>query len=306
MPCVNCGKAVSGIDAPLKPENDSVFQDGVICACYNLFNNMFKWLAQVIKENIANFTLTVSIARIDLERQHNASDLGIFWAVAKPVFYLFMFYFAITVGFRGTAKVEDLHCPYFIWLAAGIVQWQFISDLLVWGSGCFQRQANIVRYTGFPLTTVPLIAVMTRFYVYLAMIAALIITSVCAGVMPSIYWLQLPIYILLTVIFCYIWVMLTALINTISSDFIEFIRVIRTAFFWLSGIIYNVHNSNNLFFAFNPICYLAEGFRNCFAYHIWIWERGRLFIYFVIVMAVLTALCGLLWKRVGRRIPELV
>ena len=267
---------------------------------------MFNWLVKVISENTANISLTAGIARMDLKWQHNASDLGTFWAIAKPVFYLFMFYFAITVGFRGTAQVTDIHCPYFIWLAAGIVQWQFISDLLVWGSGCYRRHANIVRYTGFPLTTVPMIAVLTRFYVYLAMIAAFILTALCMGVAPSIYWLQLPIYIILTVMFCYIWVTLTALLNMISSDIIEFFRVIRTAFFWLSGIIYNVHNSDNLFFAFNPICFLAEGFRNCFAYHIWIWEQGRLFLYFVISMTVLTTLCGLIWKRVGRRIPELV
>ena len=74
----------------------------------------------------------------------------------------------------------------------------------------------------------------------------------------------------------------------------------------LSGIIYNVHGSKSLFFALNPICFLAEGFRNCFSYHIWIWEEGRLFMYFVIVMAVLTILAGLLWKRVGKRIPELI
>lgn len=267
---------------------------------------MVRWFIQAIKENIGNLPLTVSIAKMDLRWQHNASDLGIFWAVAKPVFYLFMFYFAIMEGFRSAANISDVYCPYFIWLAAGIVQWQFISDLLAWGSYCFNRHANIVRYTDFPLTTVPMIAVITRFFVYLVMIAALIVTAICMGVKPSIYWLQFPIYSLLTVLFCYIWVTLTALLNIISSDVIEFIKVIRTAFFWLSGIIYNVHGSKNLFFAFNPICYLAEGFRNCFAYHIWIWDQGQKFLYFAISMAVLTILTGLLWKRVGKRIPELV
>ncbi len=267
---------------------------------------MIKWLIQVIRENTENFALTSSIAKIDLRRQHNASDLGVFWAVTKPIFYLFMFYFAIMEGFRSAATVEDSYCPYFIWLASGIVQWQFISDLLVWGSACFHRHANIVRYTGFPLTTMPMAAVLSRFFVYLVMIVALIITTMCMGVAPSVYWLQFPIYSLLTVCFCYIWVTLTALLNIISSDVIEFIKVIRTAFFWLSGIIYNVHNSKSLFFAFNPICYLAEGFRNCFAYHIWIWDQGQRFLYFAISMAVLTLLTGLLWKRVGKRIPELI
>ena len=267
---------------------------------------MFKWLGQIIRENTANLALTAGIARMDLRRQHNASDFGVFWAFAKPVVYLLMFYFAIMIGFRHSANIEGSHCPYFIWLAAGIVQWQFVSDLLVWGAGCFQRHANIIRNTEFPLTTIPMATVLSRFYVYLVMVVALIVAAICMGVTPSVYWFQLPIYIILTVMFCYIWVMLTALMNMISPDIIEFIRVLRTAFFWLSGIIYNVHGSKSLFFALNPICFLAEGFRNCFSYHIWIWEEGRLFMYFVIVMAVLTILAGLLWKRVGKRIPELI
>ena len=276
-----------------------------ICAWYNSVG-MFSFIIQTISENMKSLPLTAGIARMDLRRQHNASDLGIFWAVAKPVFYLLMFYFAIMIGFRNTTNIEGSNCPYFIWLAAGIVQWQFISDLLVWGAGCYQRHANILRNSRFPLTTIPMTAVLSRFYVYLVMIAALFVVALCMGVKPSIYWLQLPIYMLLTVMFCYIWVMLTALMNIISPDIIEFIRVIRTALFWFSGIIYNVHSSKSLFFALNPICYLAEGFRNCFSYHIWIWEQGRLFLYFVIVMAVLTLLAELLWRRVGRRIPELI
>lgn len=275
------------------------------CAWYNSFD-MFSFIIQAIRENTAHFALTAGIARMDLRRQHNASDLGVFWAVAKPVVYLLMFYFAIMIGFKNAASIEGSHCPYFIWLAAGIVQWQFISDLLVWGAGCYQRHTGIVRNMDFPLTTVPMTAVLSRFFVYLVMTAALIATALFMGVRPVIYWLQIPVYMLLTAVFCYIWVTLTALMNIISPDIIEFIRIIRTALFWFSGIIYNVHGRDSLLFALNPICYLAEGFRNCFAYHIWIWEEGRLFLYFVIVMAVLTALTGLLWRRVGRRIPELV
>ena len=267
---------------------------------------MISWLIQIIKENTESLALTGSIAMMDLKKQHNASDLGIFWAAAKPVLYLFMFYFAISFGFRSAREIDGSLCPYFIWLAAGIVQWQFISDLLVWGAGCFQRHRNIVRNMEYPLTTLPMTAVLSRFYIYLIMIAALIITALFMGVKPSIYWLQLPVYVLLSVMFGYVWVMLTSLLNILTADSLEFIRVFRTAFFWLSGIIYNVHGSSSLLFALNPISYLAEGFRNCFAYHIWIWEQGRLFLYFVLVMFVLTALAYLLYRKIGKRIPELV
>jgi teichoic acid transport system permease protein len=100
--------------------------------------------------------------------------------------------------------------------------------------------------------------------------------------------------------------MMTALMSIISADIIEFIKAIRVAFFWLSGILFNVHGKKSLFFALNPISYLAEGFRNCFAFHIWIWEQGQLFLYFAIVMFVLSTVTFLLFKRLENRIPELI
>ena len=234
------------------------------------------------------------------------SDLGFFWAIMKPLMYLVMFYLAISAGFKGGHDLKGTVCPYFIWLAAGIVQWQFISSLLVAGAGCYNRKKNVIKSVKFPLSTIPMIEVMSKFFVYLIMIGILMIMCVFMGVMPSIYWLQLPIYIILTVIFLYIWVMMTSMMSIISVDILEFLKTINTAFFWLSGILFNVKGRTSPFFTYNPISYLAEGFRNTFAYHIWIWEEKSLFLHFVIVLFVLTLISSLLFRRMEKRIPEIL
>lgn len=266
---------------------------------------MIKWIISIIKDNIEYFPKTLCLARIELKRGHMTSDLGIFWAVAKPFMYMLMFYCAISFGFRSAKDIDGTVCPYFIWLAAGIVQWQFISDLLLGGSNCFHRRKSIIRGMKYPVSTMPMISVIAKFYIYLIMIAVLAVAAMLLGVRPSIYWLQLPIYIALTVLFLYIWVLMTALMNIISADIIEFIKSIRTAFFWLSGILFNIKGRHSPFFTYNPISYLAEGFRNCFAYHIWIWEEKRLFLHFAIVMFVLTLITYFLYRRIAKRLPEL-
>ena len=267
---------------------------------------MFNWIFRVIKENIENFPQTFRLARIDLKRTYTSSDLGVFWAIMKPVMYLLMFYVAISVGFKGGKDIKGTVCPYFIWLAAGIVQWQFISDLLVAGAACYNKRKSIVRNSKIALTTIPTVHILTKFFVYIFMICLFMIVCVLMGVNPSIYWLQLPIYIVLTVIFLYIWVTMTAMMNLISSDILEFIKTIRTAFFWLSGILFNIKGKKGVFFTYNPISYLAEGFRNTFAYHIWIWEEKRLLLHFVIVLLVMTIVTSLLYRRMEKRIPEIL
>lgn len=246
------------------------------------------------------------LAKFDIKKSHTNSDLGFFWAIMKPLMYLLMFYGAISVGFKGGHDIKGTVCPYFIWLASGIVEWQFISSLLVGGAGCFNSKRNIIRSVKFPLSTIPMITIMSKFLVYLIMIGILMLMCILMGVMPSIYWLQLPIYIFLSVIFLYMWVMMTSMMSIISVDILEFLKTINTAFFWLSGILFNVKGRTNPFFTYNPISYLAEGFRNTFAYHIWIWEEKRLFLHFVIVLFVMTIISSLLFMRMEKRLPELV
>ncbi|MBR3200985.1 MAG: ABC transporter permease [Mogibacterium sp.] len=234
------------------------------------------------------------------------SDLGWFWAIAKPLFYIMMFYFAISTGFRNARDIEGSVCPYFIWLASGIVPWQYISDLLVGGANCFNRYKSIIKGTKYPVSAIPTIPVISKLLIHCIMVVILMLIAVLMGVKPSIYWLQLPIYMLLTIIFVYVWVMMTGLMNVMSADILEFIKTIRTAFFWLSGILFNSRGKKSLFFTLNPIRFIAEGYRNVFAYHVWIWEQKRLLFNYCVVMLIMTFVTFLLYKRMAKRMPEFV
>lgn len=267
---------------------------------------MISWFIEVIRENINKFGVTLCLAKKDLKRAHSKSDLGWFWAIAKPLMYICMFYFAISTGFRNAKDIEGTVCPYFIWLAAGIVPWQYISDLLVGGASCFVRYRSLLKNSRYPITAIPTIPVLSKLLIHFIMVGVLIVLAVLMGVKPSIYWLQLPIYMLLTFIFIYIWVYMTGLLNVMSPDIVEFIKTIRTAFFWLSGILFNSKGKNSAFFTYNPIRYIAEGYRNTFAYHTWIWEEKRLLLNFCIVLFIMTAITCLLSRRMEKRLPELI
>lgn len=260
----------------------------------------------IISDNIKCLRVTLCLAKKDIKRAYMKSDLGVFWAIAKPLFYILMFYFAISTGFRNASDIKGTVCPYFIWLAAGIVPWQYISDLLVGGSTCFNRYRSIIRGMKYPLSAIPTIPVISKLLIHCMMVVVLMLLSILLGVRPSIYWLQLPIYMILTVFFIYVWVLMTGLLNVMSPDILEFIKTIRTAFFWLSGILFNTRGKTHPFFTFNPIRFIAEGYRNVFAYHVWIWEEKQLFLNFCIIMTLMIIVTFLLYKRMAKRIPEFI
>lgn len=243
---------------------------------------------------------------MDLKRAHTKSDLGWFWAIAKPMMYICMFYFAISTGFKNAKDITGTVCPYFIWLAAGIVPWQYISDLLVGGSISFVRYKGLFKSEKYPISAIPTILVTSKLFIHFIMVGVLIVLAIIMGVKPSIYWLQLPIYMLLTYIFLYLWSYMTGLMNIMSADIVEFIKTIRTAFFWLSGILFNSRGKKSVFFTFNPIRFIAEGYRDVFAYHVWIWEQKRLLLNFCIVLLIMTIVTCLLSRRMEKRLPELI
>lgn len=267
---------------------------------------MIRWLIRIASENLKAFRQTNCLARMELKKTHMLSDFGWFWAIAKPLMYILMFYFALSTGFRTGKDIEGTVCPYFIWLASGIVPWQFISDLLTTGANCFvKRRALICKYD-YPVTTIPMISVISKLYIHLIMLGVLIFLALMLGVRPSIYWLQLPIYMFLTIAFIYVWSFLTGLVNIMSTDVLELIKSVKPAFFWLSGILFNIRGRTNPFFTYNPISFIAEGYRNVFAYNVWIWEERSLLTHFLIVMLILTAFTYILFRKLEKSLPELL
>lgn len=265
---------------------------------------MIRWLIEIIKDNIECFRITFCFAKKDIKRAHIKSDFGWFWEFAKPLIYILMFYFAISSGFRNAKDIDGTICPYFVWLAAGIVPWQYISDLLVGGATCFQKYRSIFMSRKYPLAAIPTIPVLAKLFTHCVMVLILMLISVLMGTLPSIYWLQLPVYMLMTIVFVYLWVMMTGLLNVMSADFTEFIKTVRTAFFWLSGILFNTKKKTSPFFTFNPIRFIAEGYRNTFAYHTWFWEEKRLLLNYCIVIFLMAVVTCLLHKRMEKRMAE--
>ena len=263
-------------------------------------------IRDIIVANTENFRKILLLARADQRRKNRTSDLGMFWAIAKPLMYMLMFYFAISFGFRSSKNIDGLHVPYYVWLTTGIAAWFYIQALLTGGAGYFNRNKKLLNGSHFPITAVPMIAVLSELYVHLITMAFVIILAFFLGARPNVYWLQLPLIIFINIVFLYFWSLMTALLNILSADIMSFIRSIKPAFFWLSGILFNSRATPRKIFRLNPITFIVEGYRDSLCFDMWIWEDHAALKGFLFVMVLLLLFTGLLYHRLKDRVPELI
>ena len=73
------------------------------------------------------------LAKNELIKTYKGAVIGPLWAVVKPVFTLFVYWFAFAIGVRGGAARDELGngTPYFIFLMVGFVPWFFIKDAIL-------------------------------------------------------------------------------------------------------------------------------------------------------------------------------
>jgi ABC-type polysaccharide/polyol phosphate export permease len=142
------------------------------------------------------------------------------------------------------------------------------------------------------------------------MIGIVILIFVLMGFTPDIYYLQLPLIILMSFIFFTAWSLFSSPLAAISKDFSNLVKSFITAVFWLSGVIWDPSGVSNkwaqLFLKINPITYLTQSFRNTFIYKEWIWESPKELLVFAGVTLIMILLATWSYNRLRKEIPDVL
>ena len=212
----------------------------------------------------------------DLKKTYKGSAIGPLWAVIKPAFTLFVYWFAFTIGLKSGKGVTFQGHEYtkFIFLLVGFVPWFFITDSITQGAKSIRMNKQFVTKVSFPVSTIMTFTAVARLFVHIFLTAIMYVILLCAGsdqiLTPSVYNLQFFIYCPLMFLFFVALTWSTAPMSSFAKDFENMIMSIMSGIFWLSGIIYNSYQLNNpvleKVMLFNPINFFANGYRNTFLF----------------------------------------
>lgn len=262
-----------------------------------------------IKEHKGNIHQIMKLSVAELKKTYNGSALGWAWAVIKPVFTIFVYWFAIAIGLRSGNDVKGY--PYILWLVAGMVSWFFMGDTITGGTTCIRRYSYLVTKMKYPIMTIPTFTNLSNLLVHVILVAVTIVLFWIMGYPPTIYLLQLPVYMALMFFFFNAWSLFAGLVSCIGKDFANLVKSLNIAVFWLSGILWNIENvvNNKMLYRIlmlNPVTFICYGYRNCFVDHTWFFEQPKRLMYFLCWYLVLGFLSIWAYKKLRKEIPDVL
>lgn len=267
---------------------------------------------QIFKEH-KNFGKQIFLlAKNDLIKTYKGAVIGPFWSVVKPVFTLFIYWFAMSIGVRKSSTEMFLgeNVQYFVFLLAGFVPWFFINDTILLGSKSLRTNSQFVTKIAFPVSTVITFTTLSRMFVNVFLTLLMYVTLFFLGVSPSIYNLQFFFYAPLMFVFFLALTWSTAPMAAFSKDFENMISSFMTAFFWFSGIIYNSYAEKlgwfRKFMYFNPINYFVNGYRKTFFAETWFFENTTENLIFFLEFAFIILIGMFNYNRLRKKLPDVL
>ena len=271
---------------------------------------MYKCLKEILSDNIRYFRRTLSLAYINQKKNYKGSALGPVWAFIKPVLYICVFYFAISIGFKSAKDIDGVITPYFIWLTTGMISWFYMRDMILGGASCFRKYRFLVTKMNYPVSTIPTIVSMSNLIIHCILMIGVLLLALAFGCAPTVYWIQLPVYMLLMFIFSTIWAMAAGLFSIVRRDFYNFLKSINMAIFWFSGILFDINGIENdlarTVLKLNPVSFILEGYRNSLCREVWIFDEWKKLVGFFLCSLLLLAVALWLYKKLRKQIPDII
>lgn len=270
---------------------------------------MFKALKEIFFDHIHNISQIFKLAKADLVKTYRGAALGWSWAIIKPCMTLFTYWFAFSYGFRSGQPVNGY--PFFLWMAVGITPWFYMNEMLIQGTESIRKYRYLVTKMKFPVSIIPTFVSISKLMVNLVLLLIVILIFWFMGYPPTVYYLQLPLYILLSFIFWTLWAQFASMLAAISQDFANLVKSFITPIFWLSGILWRADTFSGSvwitrFLNLNPVTFLTGGFRDSMIFNRWFFESPKKLLYFLCWLAILWLLSLWGYKRLRKDIPDVL
>ena len=262
----------------------------------------------IIEEHKSFSGQILKLAKSDLVRKYRGAALGWVWAIVKPSMTLFVFWFAFTVGLRSGKPINGF--PYFLWLLAGFLPWFYMRDMIQGGAECIRKYKHLVTKIKFPVSIIPTFTGLSHLAVHLLLCVISILLFIAFGFMPDIYWLQIPLYMFMMWLFFTVWGLFAGVMSAMSKDFLNLVKSMIQALFWLSGVLYDVnkieHATVRTILKFNPITVSSSGYRKAFIYKEWFWEDKIELLGYCTVLVILVLLALWAYGKLRKEIPDVL
>ncbi len=217
-----------------------------------------------IRRVYSNTYLIRNIVNRDLRQRYIGSLLGIFWTIIHPIIQMAIYYFIFSVILGVRLGPEYQGTGFAVWMISGLLPWMLFAEILTRSPSIILAQSNLIKKTVFPSEILPLSNLISELINHIIAVTIFLIALIYSG--KAVSWdllLIFPFIILISLIGMGLSWIFSAL-NVFLRDIGQFISIGTQIWFFLTPIIYPVHQAPEIFLTlcqFNPMFHAVEGYR---------------------------------------------
>ena len=249
-----------------------------------------------------NRKLIWKLAKNDFKKRYAGSYLGMVWALIQPIVTILMYalVFGKLMGIKQELLSGGLDVPYVLYLTAGLIPWFYFQESLTSGTVALIEYNYLVKKVVFKISILPIIKIIAATFNHLLFMGLLLILSICYGVYPSIYTIQIVYYSICLFVFVLALSYSTCAIVVFFKDLQQIIAIALQLGMWATPILWNIGQFSETiqtYIKINPLVYIVNGYRSSLFEKQWFFEDFYSTMYFWIVTVVLFGIGALIFKR---------
>ncbi|TWT07171.1 ABC transporter permease [Planococcus sp. CPCC 101016] len=247
----------------------------------------------VLKEQVKFFYLVKRLSVYELRSLTRGNYLGAAWEIINPAIQILIYWFVFGFGIRQREAIGDI--PYFQWMFAGILVWFFINNSIMKSSKSIYSKIRMLSKMNFPMSVIPNYTIFAQFYPHLVLLAVGMVFLQFLGYPVSIYYLQLPIYIIGLLLFLFSFSLITSTLSTIIRDVQMLLQSVMRMLLYLSPILWPptlLPDSWQPYMKLNPFYYVIEGYRYSLLGEGWYFLENPIYTLYFIGIVAITFLVG--------------
>ena len=183
-----------------------------------------------------NRILLKELTKTDFKLRYQGSVLGYLWALLRPL----MMFAILYVVFAKLLKIGSDIPHYPVYLLTGTTLWSFFTECTSQGIQAMLMRGELIRKISFPKY---IVVVSTTFTALINLAINLVVVMIFAlinGVMPSLSWLLVPVFVLEMYLLALGVSFLLGAINVKYRDIASIWDVLIQALFYAVPIIYPI------------------------------------------------------------------
>ena len=200
----------------------------------------------------------------DLKIRYKNSVLGYFWAIANPIVFSLVYYFAFKIILRSDIP------NYSFFLLCGIFPWIWVNGALFNGANSFRTNSFLVKRTAIPKLIIPFSVVLHEAVHFLFALPILLIFMLITNESFYLsYIFFIPLLIFFQTLFLYSITITLAIINVFIQDIEYIVSLGLSILFFLTPIIYPISlvpDKYLVIYNLNPLVHLISCWKSVFFY----------------------------------------